>query len=607
MPAQINFLNRNPFFLILLLILPLCRQAGAQSEKTVTFSADMNTVLDKVRDKSQIGLRGSLPPLSWENDIPMKDENEDGIYTAAITFPGVTENAILEYKYLYDNVNWELEGANRVLVLADELQQSVYGCWDEPTPLSPAGLPGLSAEKLQADLSIAQKACRELHPGLYRYNTKLQIDSLFEACRLKFQSSLSYPEAYLAFSELAAGIRCGHTYANFFNQPGFIQQAVFQQPDKLPFTFRIIEGRILVEYNASEDQRIGKGCEVIAANGAPVQEILSRLARLVPADGGSLAKRMSRLELSGIGEYEDFDIFFPMLYPPSGGRYELEMRNLETGEQFSSQVDAISREARAERIRKRYGLREPSYDKLWEFALLDSQCAYLRLGHFQTWKMSADWKKFLKNVFETLESKNISHLIIDIRGNEGGNDEVILELSRSLASRPISSPPMRSLTRYATLPPGLEPYLSSWDNSFKDLSRRARQVESGFYELKSAGEQRLPGNRNAYRGKVYLLIGPSNSSATFYMAGIWKENGLAALVGQPTGGSRQGINGGQIAFLRLPHSGIELDIPLIGTFPETPQPAGGIEPDVFVRPSVEGFLKGIDSELEAAKALIRGK
>lgn len=587
-------------------MLLLCRQAGAQSGNTVTFSADMNAVLDRVRDKMQIGLRGSLPPLSWQASIPMEDKNRDGIYSATVSFPNAAENAILEYKFIYDDITWELEGANRVLILGDRPQQSVYGHWNEPAPLSPAALPGLSADKLQADLAIAQKAFRELHPGLYRYNTKAQADSLFEACRLKFQSSLSYPEAYLGFSELAAGISCGHTYANFFNQPGFIKQGIFQQPDKLPFTFRIIEGRILVEYNASEDERIGKGCELTAANGIPVQDILPRLARLVPADGGNFAKRMSRLEVSGAGEFEDFDIFFPLLYPPPGGRYELEMRNLESGEQFRSQVAAISREVRAERIRKRCGLPEPTYDNLWEFTILDSQSAYLRLGHFQTWKMSADWKEFLKNAFETLESKNISHLIIDIRGNEGGNDEVILELSRFLAARPMSAPPMRSLTRYATLPPALEPYLSSWDNSFKDLSRRARQVENGYYEMKNAGEQRLPGNRNAYRGKVYLLVGPSNSSATFYMAMIWKENGLATLIGQPTGGSRQGLNGGQIAFLRLPNSGIELDIPLIGTFPEKPQPAGGIEPDINAPPSVEDFLKGIDSELEAAKALIRG-
>ena len=45
-------------------------------------------------------------------------------------------------------------------------------------------------------------------------------------------------------------------------------------------------------------------------------------------------------------------------------------------------------------------------------------------------------------------------------------------------------------------------------------------------------------------------------------------------------GNRRGINGGAFFFLRLSESGLEADLPVIGTFPATPQPDAGLLPDI---------------------------
>src|SRR5690349_1140584 len=47
------------------------------------------------------------------------------------------------------------------------------------------------------------------------------------------------------------------------------------------------------------------------------------------------------------------------------------------------------------------------------------------------------------------------------------------------------------------------------------------------------------------------------------------------LDGQTTGGNQRSINGGAFFFLALPTSGIELDLPLIGRFPEKDRPDVG--------------------------------
>lgn len=75
------------------------------------------------------------------------------------------------------------------------------------------------------------------------------------------------------------------------------------------------------------------------------------------------------------------------------------------------------------------------------------------------------------------------------------------------------------------------------------------------------------------------------------------------MVGQPTGGSRRGINGGAFFFLRLPGSGLEIDIPLIGYFPVSSQPDEGIIPDIAVTISASDLTRGIDAERNAALRL----
>jgi hypothetical protein len=48
----------------------------------------------------------------------------------------------------------------------------------------------------------------------------------------------------------------------------------------------------------------------------------------------------------------------------------------------------------------------------------------------------------------------------------------------------------------------------------------------------------------------------------------------------------------------------ELDLPLIGQFPEGIQPDAGLDPDVRVTPRASDIASHRDPEMEAAKALM---
>ena len=69
----------------------------------------------------------------------------------------------------------------------------------------------LTARDLLADAAVLERAYKELHPGLYRYNTPAQMDAAFAALRQELGHDQTLPEAYLAISVFLAKVRCGHT------------------------------------------------------------------------------------------------------------------------------------------------------------------------------------------------------------------------------------------------------------------------------------------------------------------------------------------------------------------------------------------------------------
>ena len=169
---------------------------------------------------------------------------------------------------------------------------------------------------------------------------------------------------------------------------------------------------------------------------------------------------------------------------------------------------------------------------------------------------------------------------------------------------------------YQELHPGLYRYntraeMDTWDKSFRDWGSSAIDLAEPWptaptavpylrlnrYDDETDDIVKPAGKR--FRGKVFVLIDASNSSATFQFALNIQNHHLGILVGQTTGGSQQGINGGAFFFLRLPPSGIEMDLPLIGTFPSLPAPDAGITPNIVVMSKIEDIENRRDAVIGA--------
>lgn len=462
----------------------------------------------------------------------------------------------------------------------------------------------LTALQARADMDILQQALTTLHPGLNRYLTPDETGAMFDALRVTYAQAGDMRARYLAISETLARIRCGHTYCNFLNQPDAIKAALFEGKDRVPFAFRFIGGRMIVTRDATAAESLPPGTEVRAINGVDTRDMVARLMLYVKADGGNDAKRMKDLEVAAHGNYEPFDIYHAAVYAPVPENYQLTVIAPGTSEPRQVQAAAMTRAERAEAIAKRYP--EVKADAPWRFEVLDGGVGYLKLGTFVTRGLTVNWRDFLRESFGELKKQQSANLIIDIRGNEGGDDAIPAMLLRYVLSAPVMMGAQRELLRYDVVSELLAPHLSTWDESFKDRRKSVVEVERGWYTWKTAkpGPVEYRPGSDAFEGMIFLLVDAANSSATFRLAQVMSADPRTTLVGQTTGGNLRGTNGSQMFFLRLPNSKIEIDIPLVGVFPESEQPDAGLEPDVVVTPTMDGIINGVDEELQAALALI---
>lgn len=474
-----------------------------------------------------------------------------------------------------------------------------------PPPASPALIP---AQQLQADLAILRRAYEELHPGLYRYNSKDQMEASFKALEAELSHDLTLRQAYLALSVFLAKIKCGHTYANFYNQPEPVVEALFKGQDKVPFYFRWIDRRMIVTRSFSEDASLVPGTEVVAVNGVPAGTILDRLLTIARADGSNDAKRVSYLEVLGDNEYEAFDVYFPMFFPPASRRFELRVKEPFTGKEKTLHVQALTHDQRLAARKADTEARGTGAQEGWELKFLDPSTAYLRMPTWALYDSEWDWKQFLDSSFDQLAQKKTANLIIDLRGNEGGLD-VGDVISSRLINQDLRAAEFKRLVRSPKVPEDLKPYLDTWDKSFFDWGAAASDFRDGFYRLERAGATDggnvIKASAPRFEGRTFVLVDASNSSATFQFAQTVQRNKLATLVGQPTGGNQRGINGGAFFFLRLPNSKIEVDLPLIGFFPEGEAADAGLQPDILVAPKVEDIARGVDTELSTLRERLR--
>jgi len=569
---------------------------GAQ-EYQITFKVDMGA-----ENPSEVGIKGNISPLSENKSYPLEDVDGDGIYETTLTFN--TSKSNLKFRFT-NGTDDELRGSDdRILWFKEEPLTESY-VFNEFRFYTPEQIEKLSysKEQIKEDIATLSEIIQYVHPNIYQYIDSLALQRELVGLEYKINADPNITTVYKEVSRFLAKIKCSHTFTNPWNQGPDVEKALFYQPDKIPFTFRRIGKRLFLDKNASDNEQLKRGWEIRSINGIKVSAVLDSLALYVTSDGNNYEKRLERLVVLEEDKHSLFDIFYPLAFGKPEA-FDLMLTHPITQDTIETSVKAISKTHRTKKLLENYGDVKVSFADGWQFKIIGKDIGLLSINSFAIEGKDFDWEDFLDDVFEQLNKENVSHFIIDIRDNEGGQLEVVEYLLTHMLQKPFDAPELKSSVRYEKIPESFEKHISTWTKIPYSFKGQYDSYENGRYQLKSkfgAKAKTYKPQKDGFRGKVYLMTSAQNSSATHQMATYASMMDEVTLVGSETGGNVQGLNAGFLFFLRLPHSRVEIDVPILNMkipLGDSANPDRGILPDIPLSNEPADILTGTDSVLQ---------
>jgi C-terminal processing protease CtpA/Prc len=210
----------------------------------------------------------------------------------------------------------------------------------------------------------------------------------------------------------------------------------------------------------------------------------------------------------------------------------------------------------------------------------------------------------LKASFEKIQENNISDLVIDLRGNEGGNENWGIELYKYLAKNPFMYYDRISVKKGEKLD-----FESKTSFLFKLASLFNKNGEYGREFTYQKGLKEQKPYKNAYQGNVYLLLDGQSFSVTTEFASRFKSDDRGIIIGTETAGGYAMNTSGFFTIVNLPNSSIDLGIPLLGfhmadLVASNPKDRG-IFPDFPIEPDAKSIMAGEDPVREFTLEQIR--
>lgn len=465
--------------------------------------------------------------------------------------------------------------------------------------------PMLTPVQAASDVALLRRALETIHPGLYLYVPKPEMDAAFARLEAQARAPIATLALHREIARLLAGIHCDHSKPEL---PEAIERWRQTNASHLPFRFRLIEGRMIVLSGA-----LPTGAEVTAINGKPVPQILNAVAPLVAYDGDTdQAVSVKIADDSDLGG-SDLDEYWPGLFgAPDQWVISWKMPGDKRGQTQTRAPISFAQWRQLDAPDGKY--RGELYNGItWQLA---GKTARLKIDTFVNYRNPVAATPFLSGFFKAMREAGTEHLILDLRNNGGGSEDASIALARQLFDAPFTwgKPARLKAIRYGDLPR----FIDSWGNR----DTLFNPPESGFVRTADGWFDRIPAGEESddsagtvehlpvplaerFTGRLTILTGPQNGSGATRTIAWMKERRAATLVGEDTSGSAEGPTAGQIFNVRLPASGIIVRVPNawnrtnIASF----TPRRGVAADMLVVPTLADFEAGRDRALEVARVL----
>ena len=404
-----------------------------------------------------------------------------------------------------------------------------------------------SVEELQSDYNQFRNHLESHHPKLYRFTSKLQLDSMFDAHLAMITDSMHVSEFFNLLAPVISKIGCGHTSiwlpAGFWSTTPelMVPLQVYISQDEQVWILRSLDSASMIP----------PGSKLLSINNIPVKEFIRTFIPQLNADGYNRSLRIWKIN-------HRFQELFALNY----GHYKtFAIKYQSDGRQHSVKLPAAS----GKEIRS---IHNPLRDEGWLYGDLKYErfdgynSALVKLLTFAYYgDENPKFNAFIDDCFRDMREDRIENLILDLRDNDGGDPYCSVHLLAYLEPKPI-------------------PYFSERYHGYKQMA------------------DPIPRAKHPFEGNLFILVNGGCLSTTGHFTSVLKYHHIGTFVGLETGGTYTCNDASKM--IELDHTRIYVNSPrgtfatAVEGFPED----RGIIPDIIIEPKVEDLINGRDTELE---------
>ena len=476
-----------------------------------------------------------------------------------------------------------------------------------------------SQKKMRKDLEVFKNIRIEANSGLYKYRTKVEVDSIYTWASEEINHLSTYREFYSLIFKLSDFEGSSHNHQTFPKK--YIKSLKQETYGYFPYPIKWVGGKWRLNFSAGE---IPLGAEILSINEISISEIIQNLHKYYSTDGvNKTGKR--------IGILNDFNRFYRWNYGLSE-TFEVQYREYKSEYIQTKQLKSVSHEQSSENVKNRHSrtftkLYHADFvkDEKYSFKQINDSTGMLMIYSFGMGNEHNPRHKkylaFLDSVFTNLQADKVKNLIVDVRQNGGGNDPNDLVTYSFLTQRNFQENTQAWISFnkvpylkyvYTKIPKFLRPLgVRNYNKEFqRDFPKK---MDGRFYEDENSPDHKIRKSRNkAFKGNVYLLISPRVASAGSLFAAMLAGNENTITIGEETLGGYYGHNGHIPFGYILPRSKINTFFSLVNLEQDVPQKANqkynrGIIPDYDVSQSFDDFLNHRDTQLDFTLELINKK